>query len=464
MAITVNNLNSLSLLHILNRTSLEQSRTLTQMSTGSRINSGRDDPAGLIAMRGLETELRAVDAAIANNERTDAMMNVADKALNEVASLINEIKELAIASANEDGISGAELAANQSQVDEALKAIDQIIGTTQFNGKKLLDGSLGIQVTGVDSTELADVKVYSRTNSALSVTVEVTTAAEQAQYQVATTSATADTAISIQGKDGLVVIDIASGENLSAVAAKINTSTAQTGVTASASGGDLTLTSSAYGEDAFVRVSVVDPDTADTSFAAGNDYGTDAVVTVNGQSAAVDGKSVSYSANGVSFSFNLTDAFNQALGTSTFTVSATGGATFQLGTTSQTRQTIGIDGLYTHLLGDVSLGYLQSLGSGRSNSLITDPNQAAQIASAAAAQVATVQGRIGGFLKFQVATALNQQTATKESYAAALSTIKDVDYAQATSDMSRQNVLMQSAMSLLGLANQQAMQVLSLLR
>ncbi|GAG43999.1 unnamed protein product, partial [marine sediment metagenome] len=57
-----------------------------------------------------------------------------------------------------------------------------------------------------------------------------------------------------------------------------------------------------------------------------------------------------------------------------------------------------------------------------------------------------------------------QQTATKESYSAALSTIKDVDYAQATSDMTRQNVLMQSAMSLLGLANQQAMQVLTLLR
>jgi len=433
------------------------------MSTGSRINAGRDDPAGLIAMRLLETELRAVDAAIANNERTNAMLNVADKALNEVASLINEIKELAIASANESGISGAELAANQSQVDEALKAIDQIIGTTQFNGKKLLDGSLAIQTSGVDATELTDVKVYSRTESALSVTVEVTTAAEKAQYQVATTSATDNTAINIQGKDGAVVIEIAAGEDLSDVAAKINGSTAQTGVTASASGGDLTLASSDYGEDAFVRVTVVG-DTDDTSFSAGNDYGTDAELTVNGQSAAVDGKSVSYSSSGVSFSFDITDAFNEATGTSTFTVSAAGGATFQLGTTSQTRQTVGIDGLYTHSLGNRDKGYLESLGGGKTYSLIDNPNQAAQIASVAAAEVATVQGRLGGFLKFQVETAINQQTATKESYSAALSTIRDVDYAQATSDMTRQNVLMQSAMSLLGLANQQAMQVLTLLR
>ena len=92
MAITVNNLNSMMLLNILNRTALEQSNTLTQLSTGSRINFGRDDPAGLIAMRSLETELRAVDASIANNQRTNATLNVADSSLDEVASLINEIK------------------------------------------------------------------------------------------------------------------------------------------------------------------------------------------------------------------------------------------------------------------------------------------------------------------------------------------------------------------------------------
>ena len=104
MAITVNNLNSLKLLNILDRTSFDQSNTLTQMSTGSKINAGRDDPAGLIAMRGLETELRAVDASITNNQRTNSMLSVMDKALGEVATLLNEIKDLAISSANEDGL------------------------------------------------------------------------------------------------------------------------------------------------------------------------------------------------------------------------------------------------------------------------------------------------------------------------------------------------------------------------
>jgi flagellin len=168
----------------------------------------------------------------------------------------------------------------------------------------------------------------------------------------------------------------------------------------------------------------------------------------------------------VSFSFNITDAFNEsAVGTtSTFTVAATGGATFQLGTTAQTRSIIGIDALYTHMLGNGDYGYLESLAGGKANNLIDDPNTAAQIASKAAEQLATVQGRIGGFQKFQVETALNQQTATKESLSAALSTIRDVDYAEATANLNRESVLMQAAMSLLGLANQQTAQVLSLLQ
>src|SRR5215813_8077175 len=94
MGLTVTNINSLSLLNILNRTSTEQSNTLTRLSTGSRINRGADDPAGLIVSRVMQTELTAVDRSISNNQRTDSMLNVADKAIGEVSSLINEIKSL----------------------------------------------------------------------------------------------------------------------------------------------------------------------------------------------------------------------------------------------------------------------------------------------------------------------------------------------------------------------------------
>ncbi|MBI5865566.1 MAG: flagellin [Planctomycetes bacterium] len=465
MGLTVTNINTLSLLNILNRTSADQSNTLTRLSTGSRINRGSDDPAGLIASRVLDTELTAVNGAIQNNQRTDSMLNVADKAINEVANLVNEIKSLALQSANEDGISADELAANQSQIDEALTAIDRIIGSTEFNGKKLLDGSLGITTTGVDTTKISDLRAFARDpNAATSLTVSLDTAATQAQAALATAVASSDTSVQAQGKDGAVTINITASEALSSVEAKIDAASSQTGVDAFISGGSLYVQSSDYGSSSFVRSTIISGDVS--NFSAVNDSGSDAVVTVNGQATAVDGLTVNYTSNGVSLTFNLTEDYNDGTvtGSEAFNVEASGGATFQLGTTSTTRSTIGVDGLYASQLGSAVTGYLETLRGGGANSLVNNPNQAAKIATEAAGQLAKVQGRIGGFQKFQVKTALAQQNAAKEGLTSALSTIRDVDYATETATLNRQNVLLQSAISLLGLANQQSSQILSLLR
>ena len=81
MGLTVTNTNTFQLLSILNRTSKAQNNVITQLSTGLRINRGADDPAGLIALKSLQAEIGAVDASIANNQRTDAVLGVADNAL-----------------------------------------------------------------------------------------------------------------------------------------------------------------------------------------------------------------------------------------------------------------------------------------------------------------------------------------------------------------------------------------------
>lgn len=466
--LTITNTNTLSLLNILNRTSQAQSDSILRLSTGRRINRGSDDPAGLIALRSLENELTGVNAAIASNQRTNSVLGVADAAMTEIASLLTEIKSLAQSSTNSAGLSGAEIAANQAQIDNAIVAIDRIVRTTQFNGKKLLDGTQSINVSGVTATEITDIQVFNRnpdsTNTSLAVSV--TTAAAQAVVSgYATTSASTATTISIQGKLGTAVIDIAAGDNLSAVASKINAATAQTGVTASAAGSgggtNLSLTSQEYGTTSFVRVSTLSGDT--TNYGDQNNTGSNAVVTVNGQTAAVDGLNVSFASGGVSVSFNLTTAFNQATGSSSFNVT-TGGATFQLGAGKDTRATIGIDGLFTQQLGTTADGFLASLKSGGANSLVNDPNQAALIASQASSQLATVQGRLGGFNKFQVQTAINSLGATKKGLEDARSIIGDVDYAEETAELNRQTVLLQTAIALLGLANQQSSQILSLLR
>ncbi len=462
MAMTVNNVNTLSLLNILNRTTQAQSQIQDRMATGSKINKGSDDPAGLLALTKLDSELTAVNAGISNNQRTDAILGVADGALTEVASLVDEIQRLANESSNDSALSAEELAANQSQIDDALNSIDRIIRNTQFNGRKLLDGSLGVVGDISNAGALTDVKVFSRpADASAALVVALDTAASQATVAFMTTSANADSTFTVQGKLGAAVISVAAGDDTSDIVTKINQAAGQTGVSASLSGGvGINLYSQDFGADAFVRTRLIEGD--NTHILDTYDVGVDAVVTVNGQATAVDGNSVSYSGGGVSVTF---DIGTLGAGSSTaINVSSEGGATFNLGTDSSTRNTIGIDGMYTYQLGNNATGYLASLSSGGTNSLLNDPGNAADIARLAAKQVAQLKGRIGGFQKFQVRTSLNSLNETKVGLETVKGVIRDVDYAVESANLNRQNILLQSGIQLLGLANQQSAQVLSLLR
>jgi flagellin len=468
MALTVTNANTLSLLNILNKTSTSQSGTLIRLSTGQKINHGADDPAGLLALQSVQRELTSVNAAIQNDQRSDAMLGVADSALTQLTELLGQIQSLAVQSANSAALSPGEIASNQSQIDDAIASIDRIVRTTEFNGKKLLDGSLGINVTGADTTYFENVRVYSRNPNAESSTLRTTvnSVAERADASaLAATSASEATTIEVKGRLGTQIIEIDEGENLSSITAKINDVTALTGVYASQAGGSadaaVDLYSSGYGSAEFVKVSIIDGDS--TNFNELNETGVDAGVTINGAVASVDGNDVYYNQNGLNLAFTITGSFTAGT-TQTFTVDNSGGATFQLGTDTTTRYTMGIDSLFARMLGSSSVGgFLSDLKSGGTASLANDPAAAAAIASEAQKQVATLQGRIGGFQKYQVRTSLNAMTATQESLTTIKSLIGDADYAAESSELTRQNVLMQSAIALLGVANQQSAQILSLL-
>ena len=328
---------------------------------------------------------------------------------------------------NEAGLTGSQLAANQTQIDDAIASIDRIIRTTGFNGQKLLDGSLGINVSG--GTGLSDIHVYSRNPSTdaagHTINVAVATAAEQAHTTgageaLATNSASEATTISISGSLGTQVIEVSADENLSSITAKINDVKALTGVEASQTGAAAAIhvKTTGFGSDEFVKISVLDGGTQNGSgsFNSVNESGVDATVSVNGHAAAAQGKEVFYNSNGLSLSFKLSTTTNVDDATATFTVDNTGGATFQLGTDSSTRATLGIDGFYSQSLGTGEAGErLSALKSGGSYDMVSDPAKAVEIVTAAKNQVARLQGRIGGFQKYQVQTSLNAMNVTKES-------------------------------------------------
>lgn len=467
MGLTITNTNTLQLLNILNRTSQEQSSTLQKLSTGYRINSGRDDPAGLIAVNNLGAELTAVDAAIASGQRANSFLAVADGAFTEISSLLSQIESLTAASTSSAGLSAAEIAANQSQIDSAIDSIDRISNTTTFNGKKLLDGSQSIRTSSdaTATTDLADVRVYSRRASVASdtVTVTVNTAGKVASALVATPVVVSAASFSVAGKLGTATITVGAGDTLATIRTRIVAAAGETGVSArlSTNNSSLILVTRDTGSASFLSVSRIsgDSDFQNVAYTAG----TDAVVTVNGQQLTADGLNVSFNSNGISGSFTLTSTGNAAGSAGVVTVNG-GGATFQLGTGSTTRATIGLDAIGTPKLGDNSVGYLNQLKSGGTNSLSSNATNALSIVRSAISQIATAQGRIGGFQKFTVQSSLNSLDSAKKSLSDARSAIGDTDFAQETSNLNRQNVLLQSATQLLGVANQQTGQILSLLR
>jgi flagellin len=465
MALTVTNVNTLSLLTILNGSTSQQSQSLQKLSTGSRINKGADDPAGLIAVQSLNSQLTTTEAALENNQRTRSFLGTADSALKEVTSLINTIQSLAAKSTNSGGLSASEIAANQAQIDNAVAAIDRIIGTTEFNGKRMLDGTVSIRATASVPSKVSDVRVYSRPSSTAtqSLAVNVVAAGAVASATLVNNPTTVSAAqLTVTGNLGTATISVTAGDSLATIAGKVVAAANDTGVSATVNGSTVRIQSRGYGSGQFVSASFI---SGDTDFAAGVAYtkGTDAQVTVNGQTSFVDGLRVSYNQNGFSGEFVLTTAGNVAGSAGNINIDG-GGATFQLGATTNTRATIGISALFSQNLGDSVTGYLSTLKSGGANDLSQNAGQAVAIAKTALNQVATQQGRIGGFQQYQVDTSINSLSATKEALTSARSVIQDIDFAEETAELSRQNVLIQSAVQLLGVANQQSAQILQLLR
>src|SRR5436853_3451973 len=132
------NVSSLVAQKTLARSQTQLQTALTRLSTGLRINVGKDDPAGLIASEALRSDIISVNKAITNSERANQLIATADSALGQVSSLLNDIRGLVSEAANVGALSDDQVAANQLQIDSSLAAIDRISQTTSFQGRRLL--------------------------------------------------------------------------------------------------------------------------------------------------------------------------------------------------------------------------------------------------------------------------------------------------------------------------------------
>jgi flagellin len=179
------NVTSLVAQNILGRSNKSLEQALNRLSTGLRINSGKDDPAGLIASENLRSDISSIQRAISNSDRANQVIATADSALGQVSSLLNDIRGLITEAANEGALSAEQIAANQLQIDSSLEALNRIAQTVTFQGRKLLDGSLDfITEAGTNFSTVSNLQIDQANLGAtgsVEVDVNISAAATQAE-------------------------------------------------------------------------------------------------------------------------------------------------------------------------------------------------------------------------------------------------------------------------------------------
>ena len=461
-------------------------KALERRSTGLRINSGKDDPAGLIASETLRSSIRAISSAIDNANRADTIVSVAEGGLQEVSSLLLELENLIDQTANKSGLTPEEVSANQLQIDAILESIDRLSQATAFGSKKLLNGTLDFTTSGVNVIEstgaavshLASVKVNSARlhGSFRSVNISVVKSRLRCSFRARRNqwfrceewNAGQSTTIQITGNYGTDTLSFTSGAT--AVATTINLEEL-TGVWRRRQGRPAVRIAVLQAPPGRTMVSVSILENASTAFvsqaATATKYGVNGTVTVNGANAAVNGLDASVRTGGLSMDFTLTPTFGGTTGGTTSFEITGGGAVFsispEVGLSGQ--ESIGIAGVAASSMGNTNVGFLSTLRTGLTNDLSSENFATAQrIVRAAINQIASLRGRLGAFQKNTLQSTINSLQVARENVTAAESAIRDADFAVETSNLTRAQILVSSSTTVLRLANAQPQNALSLLQ
>lgn len=466
------NIPALRSINSLDRSNEALQKSLQRLSTGVRINTAADDPAGLIVSESLRAQIGSLKQGIDNAQRAANVIATAEGALGEVSVLLVSIRELVVEAANSGTLSQEEIDANQLQIDSAIESITRIANTTSFGAQKLLNGTLAFTTAGVDTADISDLSVYSANfgdNSSLSVNLNVTQSAQTGYLLYSGSQIATATTVELAGAQGSDVFSFAAATAASAVVFGINQVANLTGVSAAvqvsgAADVGVELYSNVYGSDEFVSVNVLSGsfDTEDAAAAsATRDAGRDAAGILNGNSVTGKGNVFNFNSTGLDLGLTVTDGFS---GASSFTILGGGGALFQISPDLTTSVNIGISSTAAAHLGSGDIGYLNSLVTGGANDLNSDNlDTSADIIDASIKDVSMLRGRLGAFQKNVIETAVRSLRVTMENVSAAESLIRDADFASETSELTRAQILVNAGISVLAAANASPQNVLALL-
>lgn len=467
MGLTVNlNSASMAAYRTLSANNSALSKSIERLSSGYKINSAGDDPAGLIISEKLQAQVGGLSAAIKNAGDAVNMVKTAEGALQEVNRLLRSMRDLAVHAANVGANDEASAAADQTQITNAIASLNKIADETQFGNKKLLDGTAGLRalVTGTSVTS-ANFGYATTLVDGDVVSINVGTAAEKATV---TTDVNIAAGIGSAGSFYVngVKVDYVTADTNTTLVEKINAVQNQTGVVASVSTNFVKFDSVAYGSDA--RVDLVGLGAALNSTATESDTGVDVIATVTDASGDVSDANWNQGSgtqlkDSLGNTINLTTAAAIATGNKGAQFLMDGGALiFQVGAYAGQTRTLNLSDAHASTLG---ASVYTSENVSTINVTSSDGAQhAIAILDAAISEISTMRANLGATQKNVFESSINSLTIAKENISASASSIKDTDMAAEMVEFTRLQILNQVGTAMLTQANQAPQSLLSLIQ
>ena len=503
MASTINtNISSLTAQRNLGMSQSSLNTSIARLSSGLRINSAKDDAAGLAISERFTSQIRGLNQASRNANDGISLAQVTEGALATGSNILQRIRELAVQSANATNSSG-DRQALQAEVGQLVAELDRISQTTEFNGKKLLDGTFGtaqFQVgananqTITAATANMRTSVYGNNQNAAASGAGPSAAASAAVLGSGTVSNNVtSSALTINGSIGTKTTSIAAGSSAKASAAAINSIKDETGVTASART-EVKVALASGSSGAFTLLlksenSNTAPETASFEIPTGTspDRYSVAVAAINEKSAKT-GVTASLSDKGDYIILTNPTGSDISLGLSAANVA--------LNVTKLGADGVGVPTALTSVALNsgatrvTSSGYI-TLDSDKSFSVTGTPSTASSAVQSGSSQLQkiadldittfknatqalkTVDSGLSfinseraklGALQARFETAINNLDITSENLSASRSRIQDADFAKETANLSRAQILQQAGTAMVAQANQLPQGVLSLLK
>jgi len=473
-------------------------QSLERLSSGLRINSAKDDAAGLAISSRMDSQIRGLNQAARNANDGISLAQTAEGAVQETTNILQRIRELSIQSAN-DSNSASDRAALQSEVSQLQAELNRIADQTTFNNKNLLDGSFAAQKfhIGTEADQTISVSIGSARATAMGAQQiagtdtqdHVGTALAAIATATTITNGVADDTLTVAGELGSSTATVTAADSAADIASAINGISGDTGVSATASN-SVDITSVVTGTISFSL-------TAEQSgTVVGSAASISAVITdaddltalrdaINAE-VAKTGISAELSTSGSSITLSNTDGSDIVIegvsdndGADTAAVMDVGGVTLEDEEVTDAALDSIIVGGKVALSGSSSFtvtaaantDVMVAASTGSTLNSVADvdistqsgANGALDVIDEALSFISSIRSDLGAVQNRFESTISNLQSVS-ENVSAARSRVMDADFAAETANLTKAQVMQQAGVAMLAQANMMPQTVLSLLQ